>query len=94
VRDDRNARLLVLHAAQRLPAFVDRPVRDGCSLKTLTQHFVLGYFHRVPLGQSPHRTILALMLTRPAAAGSVTYPLRHALSFLQSGSDRLAGGSF
>jgi hypothetical protein len=29
VRDDRNARLLVLHAAQQLPAFVDRPVRDG-----------------------------------------------------------------
>ena len=29
VRDDRNARLLVSHAAQRLPAFVDRPVRDG-----------------------------------------------------------------
>jgi len=27
--DDRNARLLVSHAAQRLPAFVDRPVRDG-----------------------------------------------------------------
>jgi len=32
------------------------------------------------------------MLTRPAAAGSVTYPLRHALSFRRSGSDRLAGG--
>ena len=28
-RDDRNARLLVLRAAQRLPAFIDRPVRDG-----------------------------------------------------------------
>ena len=27
--DDRNAGLLVLHAAQRLPAFADRPVRDG-----------------------------------------------------------------
>jgi hypothetical protein len=37
--------LLVFHAAQRLPAFVDRPVRDGYSLKKLTQHFVLGYFH-------------------------------------------------
>ena len=29
VRDDRNVRLLVSHAAQRLPALVDRPVRDG-----------------------------------------------------------------
>jgi len=29
VRDDRNARLLVSHVAQRLPTFVDRPVRDG-----------------------------------------------------------------
>jgi hypothetical protein len=28
-RDDRNAWLLVSHAAQRLPALVDRPVRDG-----------------------------------------------------------------
>ncbi len=26
VRDDRNARLLVSHTAQRLPTFVDRPV--------------------------------------------------------------------
>jgi hypothetical protein len=29
VRDDRNGRLLVSHAAYRLPTFVDRPVRDG-----------------------------------------------------------------
>jgi hypothetical protein len=29
IRDDRNARLLVWHVAQRLLAFVDRPVRDG-----------------------------------------------------------------
>ncbi len=28
-RDDRNARLLVSHGPQRLPALVDRPVRDG-----------------------------------------------------------------
>src|ERR1700730_10428532 len=28
-RDDRNAWLLVSHAAQRLPVLVDRPVRDG-----------------------------------------------------------------
>ena len=36
VRDDRNAWLLITHAAQRLRALVDRPVRDGCSLKTVT----------------------------------------------------------
>jgi hypothetical protein len=29
VRDDRNVRLLVSNAAQRVPALVDRPVRDG-----------------------------------------------------------------
>ena len=28
-RDDRNIRLLVSHTAQRLPALIDRPVRDG-----------------------------------------------------------------
>jgi hypothetical protein len=31
VRDDRNGRLLVSHAAQRLPAFVDRPVPPSSS---------------------------------------------------------------
>jgi hypothetical protein len=33
VRDDRNVRLLVLHAAQRLPTLVDRPIRDGYLFK-------------------------------------------------------------
>jgi hypothetical protein len=32
-RDDRDAWLLVSHAAQRLPALVDRPVRDGYLFK-------------------------------------------------------------
>ena len=32
-RDDRNVRLLVSHAAQRLPPLVDRPVRDGYLFK-------------------------------------------------------------
>ena len=69
-RDDRNTRLLVSHAAQRLPAFVDRPVRDGYSLKKLTQHFVLGYFRQVPAGLSSHQRRIwatrsqALKLTR------------------------------
>jgi hypothetical protein len=40
VRDDRNVRLLVSHTVQRLPALVDRPIRDGSLFKTLTQHFV------------------------------------------------------
>jgi hypothetical protein len=45
VRDDRNVRLLVSHAARRLPAF-GRSSHPGriALLKTLTQHFVLGYF--------------------------------------------------
>jgi hypothetical protein len=46
-RDDRNTRLLVSHAAQRLPALVDRPVRNGYSLKTLTQSGrcrILGFY--------------------------------------------------
>jgi hypothetical protein len=47
-RDDRNVRLLVPHAAQRLPPLVDRPSGTDTSLKTLTQHFVLGYFRQVP----------------------------------------------
>jgi hypothetical protein len=50
-RDDRNVRLLVSHAAQRLPAFgrSSRPGRIPL-LRTLTQHFVLGYFREVPAG--------------------------------------------
>jgi hypothetical protein len=47
-RDDRIAWRLVSHAAQRLPASVDRPVDR--SLKTLTQHFLVGYFREVPPG--------------------------------------------
>jgi hypothetical protein len=35
-----------------MPAFVDRPVPDGYSLKKLTQHFVLGYFRQVLAGLS------------------------------------------
>jgi hypothetical protein len=30
---------------------LDRPIRDGSLIKTLTQHFALGYFRRVPPGQ-------------------------------------------
>ena len=66
VGDDRNTRLLISHAAQRLPAFVDRPVRDGYSLKKLTQHFVLGYFRQVPAGlifSDHHRTCAILIAT-------------------------------
>jgi hypothetical protein len=65
-RDDRIAWRLVWHAAQRLPTSLDRPVppssrrrskgeRGGLagtdsSLKTLTQHSVLGYFREVSAG--------------------------------------------
>jgi hypothetical protein len=60
-RDDRIAWRLVSHAAQRLPASLDRPfllrhpdyggqAGTDSSLKTLTQHFVLGYFREVPAG--------------------------------------------
>jgi hypothetical protein len=50
-RDDRNTRLWS-HAIPRAQAAIDHPIRirDGCLLKPLTQHFVLGYFHRVPYG--------------------------------------------
>jgi|SRR5580704_13336314 hypothetical protein len=66
-RDDRNARLLVSHAAQRLPAFVDRPARDGYCLRTLTQHFVLGYFRQVPAGLifSDHQRTCAILIASP-----------------------------
>ena len=42
---------------------VDRPFRDASLIKTPTQHFVLGYFRRVPPGQLAAYT-LSLMLTR------------------------------
>ncbi len=66
-RDDRNTRLSVSHAAQRLPAFVDRPVRDGYSLKKLTQHFVLGYFRQVPAGLifSNHQRTCTIQIASP-----------------------------
>jgi hypothetical protein len=57
VRDDRNGRLWVSRArlsdcqhSSIVPFLLRRPDYGGqagtdCSLKTLTQHFVLGYFH-------------------------------------------------
>jgi hypothetical protein len=36
---------LVLQSAEQLPASSIVPSGTNCSLKTLTQHFVLGYFH-------------------------------------------------
>src|ERR1700745_4023051 len=68
-RDDRNTRLSISHAAQRLPAFVDRPVRDGYSLKKLTQHFVLGYFRQVPAG------LFSLTTNGPAQSRSLALKL-------------------
>jgi hypothetical protein len=44
VRDDRNGRLLVLRAAQRLPASVDRPVRDGYLFKNANPVRCGGYW--------------------------------------------------
>src|SRR4029077_21281784 len=68
-RDDGNTRLLVSHAAQRLPALVDRPVRvrDGYSLRKLTQHFVLGYFRQVPAGLifSNHQRTCTIQIASP-----------------------------
>ena len=49
-RKDRNARLLVSHTAQRFQHWSIVPSGADSSLKTLTQHFVLGLFHRVPSG--------------------------------------------
>jgi hypothetical protein len=61
VRDNRNARLLVSHAlgdckySSIVPFLLRRPDYGGQAgtesfLKTLTQHFVLGYFRQVPAG--------------------------------------------
>ncbi|MGA8482533.1 MAG: hypothetical protein WB696_31565 [Chthoniobacterales bacterium] len=50
-RDDRNVRLLVSLMPLTSVSSLDRPIRDGSLIKTLTQHFVLGYFHRVPPGR-------------------------------------------
>jgi hypothetical protein len=49
-RDERSARLLVSHAARRLPHSSIVPSGTDSSLKKLTQHFVLGYFRQVPAG--------------------------------------------
>ena len=51
VRDERNARLLVFARGSAI-AGICRSSRSGTdsSLKTLTQHFVLGYFRQVPAG--------------------------------------------
>jgi hypothetical protein len=51
-RDDRNVWLLVsLTPFTSEGADLDRPIRDGSLIKTLTQHSVLGYFHWVPSGR-------------------------------------------
>src|SRR5258708_28991177 len=64
-RDDRNARSFVSHTTPQAQPPIDRPFRDGSLIRTLTQHFVLGYFRRVPPGQV--WTILSLMLTQMGA---------------------------
>jgi hypothetical protein len=50
-RDDRWSLVLLKPPPDQGAECFDRPVRDGYSLETLTQHFVLGYFHRVPPGR-------------------------------------------
>jgi hypothetical protein len=49
-RDDRDVWLLVFLMPFTSVSNLDRPIRDGSLIKTLTQHFVLGYFHQVPPG--------------------------------------------
>jgi hypothetical protein len=65
VWDDRNARLLVSHAAYRLPAFVDRPVRvrDGELFKNANPALRTGL-----LSLSP--SLLRLAVARRAKAAS------------------------
>ena len=58
VRDDRNVRLLLSNAAQRLPALVDRPVRDGQLFKNANPALRTGLLSLSPSGTSPQRTIL------------------------------------
>jgi hypothetical protein len=57
-RDDRNVRLLVSQAAQRLPALVDRPVRDGYLFKNSNPALRTGLLSPSPSGTSPQGTIL------------------------------------
>jgi hypothetical protein len=49
-RDDRDAWLLVSNAASDCHHWSIVPSGTDTSLKTLTQHFVLGYFRPVPAG--------------------------------------------
>jgi hypothetical protein len=67
VRDDRNARLLISRAVQRCQHSSIVPSGTDSSLKTLTQHFVLGYVRRVPAGLifSNHQRTSAILIARP-----------------------------
>jgi hypothetical protein len=49
-RDDRNVRLLVSHAAQRLRPLVDRPVRDGYLFKNAIPALRTGLLSSGPFG--------------------------------------------
>jgi len=49
IRDDRDVWLLAF--LMPFTGNLDRPIRDGSLIKTLTQHFALGYFRQVPPGQ-------------------------------------------
>jgi hypothetical protein len=49
-RDDRNDRILVSHAAQRLPPLVDRPVRDGYHFKNANPALRTGLLSPGPCG--------------------------------------------
>jgi hypothetical protein len=56
-RDDRIARLLVLHAASQVQGAIDRPIRDLSSEKIPAPSTrVPGYFRRAPSGQIPSST--------------------------------------
>ena len=50
VRDDRTARFLILNAAQRLLAFVNRPVRDGKLFKNANPALRTGLLSLSPSG--------------------------------------------
>jgi hypothetical protein len=50
LRDDRNIRLSVSHAAQRLPALIDRPVRDEYVFKNAYPALRTGLLSTGPYG--------------------------------------------
>jgi len=77
-RDDRNDRILLFNVARLANGkVIDRPFRDATPYQKLTQHFVLGYFHQVPPGQTFSIPARVERTVRPRDRRSTSLPHWH-----------------